>query len=143
MSAVHSVLMDFSIDPAAISNADGRTLILDRMLEIVQRGRQNQSVSSKSGNFVSPNVFVGATAEDVLYTIRFQPSHGLITLNIEYMHVEEEQGKKAEAFFTYEVRLLKIHFHFHLTRIGRTCRLSFIICTCVYVYRCNFSSPHS
>lgn len=140
MSAVHSVLMDFSIDPAAISNADGRTLILDRMLEIVQRGRQNQSVSSKSGNFVSPNVFVGATAEDVLYTIRFQPSHGLITLNIEYMHVEEEQGKKAEAFFTYEVRLLKIHFR--LTRIGRTCRLSFfIICTCVY--RCNFSSPHS
>lgn len=100
-SAVHSVLMDFSIDPAVIATAESRTLILDRMLEIVQSGNKS-GVSSKSGHFISPNIFVGATAQDVLYTIRFQAVQGLITLNIEYMHLEEDKP----ALFNYEVRLI-------------------------------------
>lgn len=114
--------MDFSIDPAVIATAESRTLILDRMLEIVQSGNKS-GVSSKSGHFISPNIFVGATAQDVLYTIRFQAVQGLITLNIEYMHLEEDKP----ALFNYEVRLILKNPELAGSVFSR---LSFILCIC-------------
>lgn len=64
-----------------------------------------------------------AAQEDILVTIRFQDSQGLITLNIEYMHQESED----EPLFSYEVRGLLEIFHNNFIELADKKHVSIII----------------
>lgn len=96
-AAVHTVLLDFSIESTRINNEDGREKILTGILDVLQE-TPLKGISREAGQLIAPNVFV-AVYKDVLVTIRFQDSHGLVTLNIEYMHKAEDD----HLLFSYEV----------------------------------------
>lgn len=98
--AVHTVLVDFSIEAGKISTTEGREKVLSGMLEVIKSNAKDgtmKGLTMANGQFLSPTVFA-VVQEDVLFTIRFQPAQGLITLNIEYDHLQDTQP-----LFSYEV----------------------------------------
>lgn len=99
MSAVHTVLLDFSIDNSRISSSDGREKVLDGILQVIDTKNQLLAgLTRDKGLFIAPNVFV-AVAKEILVTIRFEDSQGLITVNFEYLHKEGND----QPVFSYEV----------------------------------------
>lgn len=85
-----------------ISDDEGREKVLAGILDVIQAkgGAAFDGLTPKAGQFIAPNVFV-AVFKGILVTIRFEDSHELIALNIEYMHKEED----AQPLFSFEVPL--------------------------------------
>lgn len=96
MSAVHTVLLDFSIESCRIVDEAGREKVLAGIVDVLQTSMKG--LTREQGQFLAPNVFV-AVFLDIMVTVRFENSQGLVTVNLEYLHRAEDGQPR----FSYEV----------------------------------------
>lgn len=99
MSSVHTVLLDFSIESGRIVDEVGREKVLAGVIDVLQtKGNPMKGLTREQGQFIAPNVFVAVFA-DIMATVRFEDSQGLVTVNFEYLHKAEND----QPCFSYEV----------------------------------------